>query len=69
MPGKYYYDEEHISEWLKASKTDEGTKDYLDKYVYGVEDFNGYLEAVGGMRKFEYLTKVEQLRAEPVIHG
>lgn len=66
MTGKYYYDEEHIAEWLKASKTDEGTTEYLNKYVFGVEDFNDYLEAVGGVRKLEYLVKVEQLRAEPV---
>lgn len=63
MPYLYFFDEEHIGEWLQLSKTPEGTKEYFDKYVFGVEDFEEYLELVGGIRKLNYLKKVEQFRA------
>jgi len=63
MPYEYYFDEEHIGEWLSLSRTDEGVKEYLDKYVYGVKDFNEYLELVGGKEKMGYLRKVERLEA------
>jgi len=63
MPGIYFSDEEHIAEWLRLSKTDEGVKQYLDKYVYSVEKFEDYLELVGGIKKLNYLKKVEMLKA------
>ncbi|MHA1522559.1 MAG: CoA transferase subunit A [Promethearchaeota archaeon] len=53
MPGQYYFDEEVISEWLDMSKTEEGTQQWLDKYVYGVKDFAEYLEICGGKEKME----------------
>ncbi len=44
---KYYtYDEDHLKEYLKASKEDFSA--YLDKYVYGTKDNEEYLEAIGG---------------------
>ncbi len=64
MPYLYYFDEEHIGEWLKLSRTEEGVQQYLEKYVYGVEDFNEYLGLVGGVRKLNYLKRLEQLREE-----
>ncbi len=66
MPYLYFFDEEHIGEWLRMSKSPQGAKEYLDKHVYGVKDFNEYLEKAGGLRKLEYLKKVEQLRAPMV---
>jgi len=63
MPYLYYFDEEHISEWLRLSKTDDGVREYLDKYVYGVEDFDEYLDLIGGQKKLNYLRKLEELRA------
>lgn len=66
MPGKYYFDEEHIAEWLAASRTPEGTQDYLNKYVFGTQDFEEYLDLVGGWRKLRRLERIEKLQAEPV---
>jgi hypothetical protein len=66
MPGKYYYDEEHIAEWLSLSKTEAGIDKYLQKYVFGVNEFDDYLELCGGVRKLNYLKRREFLR-EPVI--
>jgi 3-oxoacid CoA-transferase subunit A/glutaconate CoA-transferase subunit A len=63
MPRLYYSDEDHIAEWLKLSKTEEGTAQYLDKYVFGVKNFDEYLELVGGMAKMRRLEDIEHLRA------
>lgn len=53
-PGEMVYmyerDEEQLREWVKASETEEGTKEYLDRYVYGVANHQEYLELVGWER-------------------
>ena len=66
MPLLYYFDEEHIAEYLALTKTEEGTKEYFKKYVYGVNDFWEYLDLVGGIEKLEKLRKIEQVREKPV---
>ena len=63
MPYLYFFDEEHIGEWLDVSQTCEGAQAYFEKYVFGVSDFEEYLERVGGVRKLDYLKQVEHLRA------
>ncbi|MFW6104828.1 MAG: CoA transferase subunit A [Candidatus Bipolaricaulota bacterium] len=65
MPGRYYYDEEHISEWLKLSKEPDGIEKYLNKYVFGVENFEDYLEIVGGEDKIEQLRDIENGERPP----
>jgi acyl CoA:acetate/3-ketoacid CoA transferase alpha subunit len=67
MPYQYFFDEEHIREWMTLSKTEEGTQEYLDKYVFGVADFDEYLERIGGLRKLHQLRQVELLR-EPMVN-
>lgn len=62
MPHLYYMDEEILTEWIQKSKTPEGVEPFLDKYVYGVEDFDAYLELIGGMKKMRYLRNLELLR-------
>ncbi|MEA3342397.1 MAG: CoA-transferase [Chloroflexota bacterium] len=70
MPYLYFFDEEHIHEWLTVSKTEEGTRAYFEKYVFGVQDFDEYLELVGGAHKLNYLEQVEQYRAPmPTVGG
>jgi 3-oxoacid CoA-transferase subunit A/glutaconate CoA-transferase subunit A len=66
MPRIYYYDEEHIAEWMKAGETEEGTAEYLQKYVFGVETFEDYLAMCGGVKRLNYLKRRESLR-EPMI--
>jgi len=61
MPYRYYFDKEHIKIWLDMSKTDDGVKEYLDKYVYGVSDFYEYLKLVGGEEKMKKLSDIEKL--------
>lgn len=65
MPYEYFFDEEHIGEWLALSKTDDGVKEYLKKYVYSVKDFKEYLKLIGGSKKLEHLKKIERLE-EPM---
>jgi len=65
MPGMYYYDEDHIAEWLSLSKTDDGVKKYFDRYVFGVDSFDDYLELCGGKKKLSYLKRREFLK-EPM---
>ncbi|HEX7364310.1 MAG TPA: CoA-transferase [Dehalococcoidia bacterium] len=66
MPGVYYYDEEHIAEWLRLSESDHGVAEYFDKYVYGVDSFEDYLQLCGGKKKLNYLKRREFLK-EPMI--
>jgi acyl CoA:acetate/3-ketoacid CoA transferase alpha subunit len=60
MPYLYYFDEEHIEEWLTLTKTPEGTQEYLEKYIFGVPSFDEYLERVGGVRKLNRLRLAER---------
>jgi glutaconate CoA-transferase subunit A len=62
MPYEYYFDEEHIGMYLKMAKTPEGAKEYIDKYVRDVNDFEEYLGLVGGVKKLAYLRRLEHLR-------
>ncbi len=61
MPGLYYSDEAHMAEWLRISRSDEGVKEYMDRYVYGVENFEEYLGLIGGKDRMEYLARLERL--------
>ena len=62
MHGKYFFDEEHIAEWLQLSKTDAGVQQYADKYIFGVSDFNEYLEVCGGVKKQIFLKDRQDMR-------
>jgi 3-oxoacid CoA-transferase subunit A/glutaconate CoA-transferase subunit A len=60
MPGMYFFDEAHIAEWLDRSTTEEGTREYLEAYVRGVDDFAAYLDRIGGRERLAYLQRVER---------
>ena len=62
VPYLYYFDEFHIGEWLKVSKTPEGTQEYFQKYVYNTKDFDEYLDVIGGHKKMNYLKKLEKMQ-------
>ena len=65
MPYQYFFDEDHIGEWLSVSATDEGVQWYLEKYVYGVNDFSEYLGLIGGKKKMQQLARIERFE-EPM---
>jgi acyl CoA:acetate/3-ketoacid CoA transferase alpha subunit len=64
MPVTYYFDEQHIAHWLEVSKTPEGTEKYFEDYVFGVPDFDAYLEKVGGLRLLTHLKQVMNLQSD-----
>ncbi len=55
-----YYDSDprQLKDYHAAAMIDEDFQAYLDKYVYGVPDFEGYLAAVGK-------TRLDSLKADP----
>jgi acyl CoA:acetate/3-ketoacid CoA transferase alpha subunit len=65
MPYLYYFDEEHIAEWLDCSRTDEGAMRYFDRYVFGVADFEAYIEKIGGPTTLNKLRRIENYQ-EPM---
>jgi len=50
-PGEMCYlyerDEAQIREWVEASKEEASTREYMDKYIYGMENHRAYLELIG----------------------
>lgn len=61
MPGEYWFDDDFFKMFLEMGKTEEGTKKFYDEYVYGVENFDEYLEKVGGFKKMKKLRAQEKL--------
>lgn len=58
MPYLYARDEEILREWVESSKTEEGSRAYLEKYVHGIKDHQAYLERIGSER----LRRAEKMR-------
>ncbi|MFH0915646.1 MAG: CoA-transferase [bacterium] len=61
MPYLYFSDEEHLALWLKVEKDAEEFAKFLDHYIYGVADFEEYLERCGGLKRIEELQNLENL--------
>jgi acyl CoA:acetate/3-ketoacid CoA transferase alpha subunit len=63
-PGEMAYlyerDEAVYREWIEASKTAEGAQAYLDKYVYGVENHQEYLDLIGKERLAQLVAERER---------
>jgi glutaconate CoA-transferase subunit A len=55
----YDYDREHLKLYLESSKTEDGYREYLQKYVYGVDSHEKYLDLVGPTARLLNLTKTE----------
>lgn len=64
MPGLYYSDEEHMAEWLRLSRTEEGVREYIGKYVMSVENFEEYITLIGGEAKMRLLERIEALEEQ-----
>ena len=55
----YDYDPLQLKEYHESARDEAAFRGYLEKYVFGVGDFTGYLEAVGGRKR------LDPLRASP----
>ncbi len=61
MAYEYFSDEEHLREWLTAEGDPESYASFLEKHIYGVKDFNGYLDTIGGLKRLQELRLQENL--------
>ncbi len=61
MPGKYFTDERYIGEWMTAEHNLDTFKSFLDKYIFGVEDFSEFLHLCGG------ISRLQELRDEEIF--
>ncbi len=61
MPYEYFSDEAHFRQWLTVEEDLAEYKKFIDKYIYGVADFNEYLQLCGGMARMQHLRQVELL--------
>ncbi|MDE0652949.1 MAG: CoA transferase subunit A, partial [bacterium] len=55
----YGYDSALHLAWVAAARSDEGTGEFLDRYVYGPADHDAYLAAVGGAERMAALAHWE----------
>ena len=53
----YDYDLDHLMMFHKATRTEEGWQEYLDEYILGVDDHEGYLKKIGDGRLKEIRAK------------
>jgi glutaconate CoA-transferase subunit A len=61
MVDEYFSDEDHLRLWLESEKEPATFKKFVDKYIYGVEDFEGYLELCGGIKRINHLRAEEHM--------
>jgi glutaconate CoA-transferase, subunit A len=61
MAYEYFSDEDHLREWLKVENDPAELASFLDRHIYRVDDFNGYLEQVGGLTRLQELRYLENL--------
>ena len=59
MAGEYFSDEVHLKAWLDAERDVEAYRAFLDKYLYGVDCFESYLEICGGEERLAELRRLE----------
>jgi len=61
MPGEYWFDEDFFRMYLDTVKTEEGTEGFYKDYVFGVRDFEEYLDKIGGVNRMRELRAIEKL--------
>jgi glutaconate CoA-transferase subunit A len=61
MPYEYFSDEVHLRQWLEVEKDLESFMAFLQKTIYGVKDFNEYLQQCGGLARMQELRQQEFL--------
>jgi glutaconate CoA-transferase subunit A len=61
MPYEYFSDEKHIKQWFAAERDLDSFRAFLDKYIFGVQDFHEYLQLCGGLARMMELRRQEFL--------
>jgi glutaconate CoA-transferase subunit A len=63
----YDYDPDHLAEYARAARSEDGFRAYLQRYVHGVADHGAYLEAVGGAARLGALRARSGLGYNPEL--
>ncbi len=61
MAYEYFSDEDHLREWLKAENEPDKLEAFLNHHIYSRENFNQYLETIGGLSRLQELRSQETL--------
>jgi glutaconate CoA-transferase subunit A len=61
MPYEYFSDEEHLCAWLQAERDLKEYHAFLERYLFGVRDFDDYLQRCGGLPRLQKLRHEELL--------
>jgi glutaconate CoA-transferase subunit A len=61
MPYEYFSDEDHLRRWLEVEKEPATHQQFLNEYLFGVRDFNEYLQKCGGLPRIQELRRQELL--------
>jgi glutaconate CoA-transferase subunit A len=61
MPYEYFSDEAHLRQWLQAEREPATHAAFLEKHIFGVKDFNQYLDRCGGLARLQELRREELL--------
>lgn len=59
MPYEYFSDEEHLRMWLTVERDKTQHLEFLNEYLFGVEDFSEYLRRCGGLNRLQELRQQE----------
>lgn len=61
MPYEYFSDEAHLQEWLRVELDPEQLAEFLQRNIYGVEEFWDYIQLNGGLNRMTELRRQEVL--------
>lgn len=61
MPYEYFSDEKHLQEWLEVERDPVQYQAFLQKYIFGVQEFAEYLQLAGGLARMQELRRQEFL--------
>lgn len=64
MPYEYFSDEKHLKEWLDTERDEETFRRFLNENIYGVKNFEEYLDKHGGVERIEQLRHKELMLDE-----
>jgi glutaconate CoA-transferase subunit A len=61
MPGEYFSDEDHLKLWMDVERDPAAFSQFLEDHIFGVKDFNEYLDRCGGLPRMQHLRHRELL--------
>ncbi|HRF46828.1 MAG TPA: CoA-transferase [Anaerolineales bacterium] len=67
MPYVHYSDEAHLAKWMEAERDPATFAEFLNTYIYGTQDFEGYLTLAAGEARLAELCALEPLKRTPEV--